>query len=244
MEEGEAHLHETKYEFCFKGRLMPFMKLVEGCLERGTTKLSGEKEKLELFLWLLKNLLSIPDMMSSEASQQLTGSKLSGQCHSDFLATLAEDGVYDVLLFLTECICKERQSPSLLILLDIYFSIFRGLTPSSLFPNTGVPLSVIDATKKAAPTVDSLPTPDESARKDPRSLLCTSYCNKLLNSKQKRIQAATSMCRYSGLLQNRDTGSFREMQNPGIPGFVQTTAQLLKAPVRETHLIGLVNDCV
>lgn len=103
-----GHLRGMKAAFLEKGALQCFTKLIEGILETGGV-CSNDEDKLvvELVLWLIRNLLAIPDASGKGQGNSASAGAHRTKLHDDFLAMISEEYIAEVLLFLGECVGKE-----------------------------------------------------------------------------------------------------------------------------------------
>ena len=105
-----THLRAMKAAFLEKGALQCFTNLIEGILESGGV-CSTDQDKLvvELVLWLIRNLLAIPDVAGKGEGNSASAGSHRTKLHDDFLAMISEEYIAEVLLFLGECVGKEGE---------------------------------------------------------------------------------------------------------------------------------------
>jgi len=127
-------LQRFKSEFLRPGALHAFLRLLERPLSESGKSQRNQEDKLivELVLWLLRNLLAVPDHVAKNMSSMSRNSHLA-HLHSDFLVMLSEESVFEIVLFLAEYVSSEGNKEWNFVLLEIFYQIFRGAEAEDLF---------------------------------------------------------------------------------------------------------------
>lgn len=129
-----THLQSFKCAFIQDGALQAFIQLLEKPLQNMS---SGRKDEdklvVELVLWLVRNLLAIPDGKTSSGASSKRAHL--AYLHENFLGALSKGHVTDILIHLGEYVGTEGNHEWNLVLLEIFFQIFKGTKVEDLFEN-------------------------------------------------------------------------------------------------------------
>lgn len=189
----DAHAAELRRMFTERPEaLTMILGLTENALQVDASKRS-EQEKLsvELVFWLVRNLVH-----TSENAIVNGGTRASGE-RFEFISVLGRDAAFDIVLHFTEFVTRQNNREWNLLFLEIYFELFRGVSPDDLVSvvlPANVPAVAASAT---SPHPRDLITPPPMAKKE----TILSIALRDLQAKRRSKTMTTTHSRFGGAVQ-------------------------------------------